>query len=129
MTKTLKLVRIGDSQGIRIQLELIQRHQLGGTVRVTETAAGLLLQPLHSKKLSLAESFAEMAKDPRAMVEAAEWERLRGVFWTARVDAASPSARRTRRNEARSGSRLGGRNSGFRNTKSQAPERGDGKEV
>lgn len=74
MTKTLKLVRIGNSQGIRIPRELIQRHQLGDEVRVTETAAGLLLQPARSRKLSLAESFAEMAIDPAAMAEAAEWQ-------------------------------------------------------
>jgi antitoxin MazE len=73
MTKTLKLVRIGNSKGIRIPHALIERYHLDGEVNVTETAAGLLLQSADSKKLSLEDSFAAMARDGRSKAEAEPW--------------------------------------------------------
>ena len=74
MTKTLKLVQIGNSKGVRIPKELIQRYHLAGEVKLTETEAGLLLQRTGSKKLSLEESFAEMARDPSTKAELAAWD-------------------------------------------------------
>lgn len=74
MTKTLKLVQIGNSKGVRIPQELILRYQLADEVQLTETEAGLLLQRTGSKKLSLKDSFAEMARDPATKAELAAWD-------------------------------------------------------
>ena len=46
-------------------------------VQLVETAEGLLLRPIRSEKLSLEESFREMASDPDAMAEA---ESLQGTL-------------------------------------------------
>lgn len=74
MTKILKLVKIGNSKGVRIPQELIQRYRLTAEVQLTETEAGLLLQRSGSKKLNLEESFAEMAKNPDTKSQLEAWD-------------------------------------------------------
>ena len=73
MTTTLKLVRIGNSRGIRIPRQLIRRYQLGDEVVVEATKNGLLLRPGSEGKLSLNDSFKAMAGDRKALKEADEW--------------------------------------------------------
>lgn len=73
MTTTLKLVRIGNSKGLRLPAAVIRRYGLSGTVRLTETPDGLLLRPETSTQLGLEESFAEMASDGKALGEARDW--------------------------------------------------------
>lgn len=73
MIVRLKLVRIGNSKGIRLPQAFIQRHHLGDEIILRETKTGLLIGPAGSGKLSFDESFAAMAKDRKASVEAREW--------------------------------------------------------
>jgi len=73
MTKTVKLVQIGNSKGVRIPQELIQRYQLVGEVQLTETENGLLLQCGNSTKLSFEDSFAEMAREGCVQDELEAW--------------------------------------------------------
>jgi antitoxin MazE len=73
MTATLKLVRIGNSKGIRIPQQMIRRYHLGDEVVVEATRKGLLLRPAREGKLSMEDSFKAMAKDKKAMSEAREW--------------------------------------------------------
>lgn len=73
MEKTLKLISIGNSRGVRIPQSLIQRYNLHDEVRVTETAEGLLLHASDSEKMNLEQSFAAMAKDREALAETEMW--------------------------------------------------------
>ncbi len=73
MTATLKLVRIGNSKGIRIPQQMIRRYRLGDEVLVEATKKGLLLRPLRQGKLSMEDSFKAMANDKKATAEAREW--------------------------------------------------------
>ena len=74
MTTTLRLEKIGDAKGIRIPEELIQRYHIDSEVRLTETATGFLLEPAEVEKLTLEESFEEMARDEDSKKELAAWE-------------------------------------------------------
>jgi len=73
MTTTLKLVKIGNSRGIRIPQQLIRRYQLGNEVVVEATKKGLLLLPGSEGKLGMEDSFKAMAVDRKALKEAREW--------------------------------------------------------
>ena len=70
----LTIVPVGNSKGIRIPSSLIRRYRIEGKVELIETPEGLLLRPVGSDKLSLAESFREMAADARAITEARSLE-------------------------------------------------------
>ena len=63
MTMTLRLMKIGNSKGIQIPEELIQRYHIGAELELTETTSGILLQPTRLKKLTLDESLDAMAKE------------------------------------------------------------------
>lgn len=73
MTAKLKIVRIGNSRGIRLPQDLIRHCGLGEEVMAEESEGGLLLRPLQAGKMSLADSFRAMARDPKAKTEALEW--------------------------------------------------------
>jgi antitoxin MazE len=73
MTATLKLVRIGNSRGIRIPQQMIRRYQLGNEVIVEATKNGLLLRGGCKGKLNMEDSFKAMAGNKKAMKEALEW--------------------------------------------------------
>ena len=76
-SEILKMVAIGNSRGIRIPSSIIKRYGIKDEVQLVETAEGLLLRPIRSEKLSLEESFREMASDPDTMAEA---ESLQGTL-------------------------------------------------
>jgi antitoxin MazE len=73
MTATLKIVRIGNSRGIRLPQEFIRHCGLGDEVVVETSKRGLLLRPVLAGRLSLADSFKAMALDRAAKDEAREW--------------------------------------------------------
>jgi antitoxin MazE len=59
----LKVARIGNSRGIRIPAQTLQRYQIGATVMMEERSDGILLRPPGpaSPKLSWEETAREMA--------------------------------------------------------------------
>ena len=73
MTTTLKLVPIGDAQGLCLPDWMVARYHLHGEVTVTTTSAGLLVGPADGSKLSLEETFSEMAREGGAQEEAEAW--------------------------------------------------------
>jgi antitoxin component of MazEF toxin-antitoxin module len=73
MTATLKIVRIGNSRGIRLPQEFIRHCGLGDEVVVETSKRGLLLRLVLAGRLSLADSFKAMALDCAAKDEAREW--------------------------------------------------------
>jgi antitoxin MazE len=73
-SEILKIVPIGNSKGIRIPSPIIRRYGIRDEIELIETAEGLLLRPIDSDKLSLEESFREMAADTEAIAEAESLE-------------------------------------------------------
>lgn len=73
-SEILKVVEIGNSRGIRIPSRLIQRYGIEDELQLLETAEGLLLRPVRSRKLSFEESFRQMAADAEALIEAGSLE-------------------------------------------------------
>ncbi len=73
MTATLKIVRIGNSRGIRLPQHFIRQCGLGDEVIAEASQHGLLLRPAQVGKMSLADSFQAMADDAPARAEAREW--------------------------------------------------------
>ena len=72
-TTTLKLVPMGDSRGLCLPDWMVARYHLDEEVKVTATPAGLLVAPADESKLTLDETFAEMAAEGGAQEELAEW--------------------------------------------------------
>ena len=62
-TKDIKLVPIGNSQGIRIPKALIHKYGLTHSLVLEETDRGILLRNKQDKKLSWADTFNAMAKE------------------------------------------------------------------
>jgi len=77
MTRTIKIVSVGNSKGVRIPSEILRRQGISDEVDLVETIEGLLLRPKRNDLLSFEEAFAEMAKDHEALAE------IRGMEGTA----------------------------------------------
>lgn len=62
-TIELKVVRIGNSRGVRLPAESLRRHGIGAAVVMEERVDGILLRPLSAgvSKLSWEETAAAMA--------------------------------------------------------------------
>jgi len=73
MTTTLKLVPIGDAHGLCLPEWMVTRYRLQGEVSVTATEAGLLVEAAPVTRLSLEQTFAEMAKEGGVQEELAAW--------------------------------------------------------
>jgi antitoxin MazE len=64
MTIELKVVRIGNSRGVRLPAESLRRHGIGAAVVMEERVDGILLRPVGAgvgAKLSWEETAAAMA--------------------------------------------------------------------
>lgn len=72
---TLKVARIGNSRGVRIPAETLDRLGIGDSVTMEEQADGILLRPTKSgpTKLSWARTAAEMA---HANEDWSDWDSL-----------------------------------------------------
>ena len=69
-----KLIAIGNSKGIRLPQALLRRYGLGDRIMLEERPEGLLLRGALSAKVSLKQTFAEMAQEQAAMAE--DWSDL-----------------------------------------------------
>ncbi|HIJ54729.1 MAG TPA: AbrB/MazE/SpoVT family DNA-binding domain-containing protein [Deltaproteobacteria bacterium] len=61
--RDIKLVPIGNSKGVRLPKELIQKYGLENSLLLEETDTGILLRSKDDKKLSWAETYKAMAKE------------------------------------------------------------------
>jgi len=61
--KTIKIVPIGNSKGIRLPKTLLQKYGFSENVIIEEKPDGLLLKRSADHKLSWEEGFKEMAKE------------------------------------------------------------------
>ena len=79
-----KIVRIGNSQGLRIPKPLLEQTGLEGEVEILVKDQSLVISPLHERRSDWGEAFEAMAErgDDRSIDEAlvatewdeAEWE-------------------------------------------------------
>ncbi len=61
--KTLKLVRIGNSRGVRIPREFIESYHFGDEVVCEQKPEGILLKNPSNIKLSMEDTFKSMAQE------------------------------------------------------------------
>jgi antitoxin MazE len=61
-TVRVKLVRIGNSRGIRIPAALLKKNRIGESLLMEVEADKIVLRPTQDRKLSWKETFAEMKK-------------------------------------------------------------------
>jgi antitoxin component of MazEF toxin-antitoxin module len=73
MNPVLKPVRIGNSKGVRIPANLIRSYHLERGFTMKAVQDGILIAPAATSKLTLEESFAEMAEDRADLKIAREW--------------------------------------------------------
>lgn len=62
-TRELKVVRIGNSRGIRLPSEILAKYALGDVVILEEHRQGLMLRGKRDVRLSWEATFKEMARD------------------------------------------------------------------
>ena len=66
MAQALKLIAIGNSRGVRLPQALLRRYGMTDQITVEQRPEGLLLRGTASAKLSLKQTFAEMAREQAA---------------------------------------------------------------
>jgi len=62
-TRDVKLVPIGNSQGVRIPKALLQKYDLSNPLVLEETDQGILLRKKQEDKLSWEDTFKAMAEE------------------------------------------------------------------
>ncbi len=62
-SRDAKLVPIGNSKGVRIPKELIQKYGLKDSILLEETESGLLLRNKGGRRLSWEETYKAMAEE------------------------------------------------------------------
>ena len=73
MNKIQKPIQIGNSKGARIPAQLIRSYHLDRDFIMKPVQDCILIAPAAGSKLTLEESFAEMASDRSKMKNALEW--------------------------------------------------------
>ena len=58
---TLKIVRVGNSKGVRLPKGRLARHRIGATVTEHSTERGILFAPSKAKRLGWDDTFRAMA--------------------------------------------------------------------
>lgn len=56
-----KIIRIGNSKGIRLPKRLIAKYGLSETVAIKEVEGGILIEPTDDPKLSWEETYRDMS--------------------------------------------------------------------
>ncbi len=59
--REIKLVAVGNSRGLRLPRELLRKYSIADTLVVEERPDGILLRGTRQDKVSLDQTFAEMA--------------------------------------------------------------------
>jgi antitoxin MazE len=62
-TQTLKVVRIGNSRGVRLPAQLLAHYRIQDTVLVERTETGILLRPKRDGRLSWEDTFKAMQRE------------------------------------------------------------------
>lgn len=62
-SQTLKVVRIGNSRGVRLPAQLLAHYRIQDSVMVERTETGILLRPKRDGRLSWEDTFRAMHRD------------------------------------------------------------------
>ena len=62
-SRNIKIVPIGNSLGVRLPKNLLQKYGFANSLILEETESGLLLRKNNDSKLSLADTYKSMAKE------------------------------------------------------------------
>lgn len=65
-SQTLKVVRIGNSRGVRLPAQLLAHYRIQSTVIVERTEAGILLRPMRDGRLSWEDTFRALRAESDA---------------------------------------------------------------
>lgn len=63
MKTTVSLAKIGNSQGIRLSKQLLQRYQIEDQVEIETTLDGIIIRPHSDGKLSWSATYEQMARE------------------------------------------------------------------
>jgi len=74
MPERVKIIKIGNSQGIRLPKRLISKYALGEQVVLDEVKGGILLRAVDDGKLSWEDTYKQMALDEKG--EWDDWQEL-----------------------------------------------------
>ena len=77
VVRPLKLIAIGNSQGVRLPQALLRRYGMAEQIVLEELPDGLMLRSTGSGKASLRQTFSGMAREQMLGVE--DWSDLDGV--------------------------------------------------
>jgi antitoxin component of MazEF toxin-antitoxin module len=64
-SQTLKVVRIGNSRGVRLPAPMLSHYRIGHAVIAERTAEGILLRPKRDGRLSWDDTFRATAAEQR----------------------------------------------------------------
>ena len=64
-SQTLKVVRIGNSRGVRLPVPLLSHYRIGPAVIAERTAEGILLRPTRAGRLSWDDTFRATGAEQR----------------------------------------------------------------
>jgi antitoxin component of MazEF toxin-antitoxin module len=68
-SQTLKVVRIGNSRGVRLPVPLLSHYRIGHAVIAERTAEGILLRPTRDGRLSWDDTFRATGAEQRKQGE------------------------------------------------------------
>jgi antitoxin MazE len=61
--QSIKLVAIGNSKGVRLPKNILQKYDFSDSLLLEETEHGILLRPMQDEKLSWEKTYREMAME------------------------------------------------------------------
>jgi antitoxin MazE len=71
MKSTVQLAKIGNSQGIRLSKQLLQRYRIEDQVELETTPDAIIIRPHPNGKLSWATTYEQMAREGE---DFSEWD-------------------------------------------------------
>ena len=71
-----KLIKIGNSQGIRLPKKIISKYGLGNYILLEETEDGILIHAAKNGKLSWEDTYKAMATESEEDNEWADWQNV-----------------------------------------------------
>jgi antitoxin MazE len=78
MGKVIKVARIGNSKGIRLKKELLEKYGIEDSVILEEAADYIILKPVRTGKLTWEETYREMAAEDE---DWSDWDAIGEEGW------------------------------------------------
>lgn len=78
MKKVVKVARIGNSRGIRLNRKLLDKYGIRDSLILEEAADYIVLKPIKRHQLTWEETYREMAAEDQ---DWGDWEAISGEDW------------------------------------------------